>query len=52
MANFITDAITHLQQHSASLPRSLSLSLRHLASSPQLSIEYLTLSCPTIMIIE
>ncbi len=30
----------------------LSLSLRYLALSPQLSIEYLTLPCPTIMIIE
>jgi hypothetical protein len=42
MAKFITDAITYLQQ----LSLSLSLSLHYLAPSPQLSVEYLTLSCP------
>jgi hypothetical protein len=50
-ANFITDAISHLQPHSISL-FPLSLSLCYLALSPQLSIDYLTLPSPTIMIIE
>jgi hypothetical protein len=48
MAKFITDAITYLQQ----LFLSLSLSLSYLAPSPQLSVEYLTLSCPTKSLIE
>jgi hypothetical protein len=53
MAKFITDAITCLQQHSASLlPLPLSLSLRYLALSPQPSFKYLTLSSPKFMIIQ
>jgi hypothetical protein len=51
MVKFITDAITSLQKHSASLS-SLSLSLCYLALSPQPSFKYLTLSSPIFMIIQ
>jgi hypothetical protein len=41
-ASFMTEATTYLQQCSTSLSLFLSLSLRYLALSPQLFIDYLT----------
>jgi hypothetical protein len=44
------DRCQHL--FAATLYLSLSLALCYLALSPQLSVDYLTLLCPTIVIIE